>query len=119
MHFLVISLLSILAGILLLAKFRKEQIGKFFAYVSWFFIVVGFMLFIGFIAGGIVRMSHRHMMGHPQWRHEMMMKGWHHRMFDGRTRPGPMNGMWHDSLMKSCCKYPVGDTAKMPPHKPK
>ena len=45
MHLLAISLLTILAGTLLLAKFRKEMSGKFFAFISWFFIVAGFILF--------------------------------------------------------------------------
>ena len=49
MHLLPISLLAILAGTLLLAKTKKEELGKFFTIVSWFFVVVGFILFIGVI----------------------------------------------------------------------
>lgn len=118
MHFLAISLLAILAGILLLAKFKKDGLGKFFSFVSWFFIVVGFLLFIGFIAGGIGRMSHMHKMGPPEWRHEMMMKDFHH----GMCPCGPMEKpccMKHDSMMKSCCKHMVGDTTKVIPPKKK
>ena len=74
MHLLFIALLSILAGVLLLAKTRKEQLGKFFTYISWFFIVVGFVLFIGFIAGAVCRMSNCCQPGKPG-RHQMMMKG--------------------------------------------
>lgn len=126
MRFLVVSLLALLAGILLLRKFRKEQLGKIFAFVAWFFIVVGFLLFIGFVAGGIVRMA-RGPMGPSQCQHEMMMKGWHHGMFDGKCCGpemkccGPeMKCMKGDSMMKSCCKQPVGDSAKkMPPPPPK
>ena len=113
MHLLAISLLTILAGTLLLAKFRKDIAGKFFAFISWFFIVVGFILFIGFIAGGICKMTHHGFPGHHNYQHEMMMKGWNHGM-QGRfccppgmdkgmcfKRPGCMS---HDSLMKSCPK---------------
>jgi hypothetical protein len=133
MHFLVVSLLALLAGILLLRKFKKEQLGKIFTFVAWFFIVVGFLLFIGFVAGGIVRMA-RGPMGPQQCQHEMMMKGWHHGMFDGKCCGpemkcccgpemkccGPdMKCMKGDSMMKSCCKQPVGDSAKkMPPPPP-
>jgi hypothetical protein len=74
MHVLAISLLTILAGTLLLAKFRKDNPGKFFVYVSWFFIVVGFILFLGAIAGGICKISHRDCLGKPDCRQEMMMK---------------------------------------------
>jgi hypothetical protein len=118
MRLLVISLLTILAGTLLLAKFRKDMIGKVFVYISWFFIVVGFVLFIGFLGGGIVRVAHHGFHG-PYNRCEMMMKG-----------PGPgMHGRWcgpqcmdkemrgpccmsHDSAMKCCTKH-MGDSAKM------
>ena len=120
MRFLVISLLAILAGILLLEKFRKEQLGKFFAFVSWFFIVVGFLLFIGFIAGGIVRMAHGPKMGPPEMRHEMMMRGgWHHGMCGGPCcmEPG-MKCMKQDSMMKPCCKHMAGDTVKKMPQAP-
>lgn len=124
MHFLVVSLLALLAGILLLRKFKKEQLGKIFTFVAWFFIVVGFLLFIGFVAGGIVRMA-RGPMGPHQCQHEMMMKGWHHGMFDGKCCGpemkccGPeMKCMKGDSMMKSCCKQPVGDSAKKLPPPP-
>ena len=118
MRLLVISLLTILAGTLLLAKFRKDMIGKVFVYISWFFIVVGFVLFIGFLGGGIVRVAHHGFHG-PYNRCEMMMRG-----------PGPgMHGRWcspqcmdkgmrgpccmsHDSAMRCCTKH-MGDSAKM------
>jgi len=74
MHFLAISLLSILAGTLLLAKFKKEAAGKLFVIISWFFIVVGFLLFIAFIAGGICKMSHHGCAGKNECRQEMMMR---------------------------------------------
>jgi len=101
MHVLAISLLAILAGTLLLAKFRKEAAGKFFIYISWFFIVVGFLLFIGFIAGGICKFKHhgfRHQHGaryemmencHGNCPPEMMRRGprFGHGMMMGRGRP--------------------------------
>ncbi|MEI7492719.1 MAG: hypothetical protein WCK92_15060 [Bacteroidota bacterium] len=138
MHLLAIALLSIFAGTLLLAKFRKDTPGKFFAFISWFFIVVGFILFIGFIAGGICRLTHHGCRGHHNCRHEMMMKecgpgmmkecgpgmmkecgfGMH----DGLCCPKGMGkGMCsekpgcssHDSMMKCCPKHMGGDSAKM------
>ena len=73
MHLLAISLLAILAGTLLLAKFRKEAAGKFFMFISWFFVIVGFVLFIGFIGGGICRMAHHCCDGKAKCGQEMMM----------------------------------------------
>src|SRR5271157_5234525 len=119
MHFLAISLLAILAGILLLAKFKKDGLGKFFSFISWFFIVVGFVLFIGFIAGGIYRMSHFHKMCPNECRQEMMMRGPHHGFWGPEQAPCCMK---HDSMMKpSCCKHMVDDTTKkmVPPPKVK
>lgn len=134
MHLLAISLLSILAGTLLLAKFRKDMPGKFFEFVSWFFIVIGFILFIGFIAGGICRMTHHGFACHPNCQHEMMMKDCNHGMVGGLCCPqgmnkemcckmqgmdkgmcGKMQGcMPHDSMMKCCPKHMEGDSTKMP-----
>ena len=146
MPFLVISLLSILAGTLLLAKFRKDMPGKFFSFISWFFIVVGFILFIGFIAGGICKMKHHGFGRHHQCRQEMMMKDCNHGMQGGFCCPkgmdqgmgsGKPSGMMkccpegmdkgmcsgnqacmsHDSTMKCCPKHMECDSAKMPVQK--
>jgi hypothetical protein len=133
MHLLAISLLTILAGTLLLAKFKKDMPGKFFAFVSWFFIVAGFILFIGFIAGGICKISHHGCPGQHNCQHEMMMKDCNHGM-QGRSccPPGMDKGgscgpkgmdkgmcpqkpgcMESDSVMKSCPKHMSGDSAKI------
>jgi hypothetical protein len=98
MHLLAISLLSILAGTLLLAKFKKEAAGKLFIIISWFFIAVGCLLFLGAIAGGICRMSHCCMPGQPECRQEMMMK---HRGPMGDDC-GPMRNCSHE-MMGGCC----------------
>jgi hypothetical protein len=129
MHLLAVSLLSILAGTLLLAKTKKEELGKFFAYISWFFIVVGFLVFVGFIAGGICKMSHCCKPGQPECRREMMMKDFHPGMQDGKCcAPGMMSKgsceknegcMKHDSAMKCCAGHPKADTAKMCCPKPR
>jgi hypothetical protein len=137
MHLLAISLLTILAGTLLLAKFKKDMPGKFFAYISWFFIVVGFILFIGFIAGGICKMKHHCTSGRPDCHNVMMMKNCNHEipggfgcppgMDKGMCPPGPgcMPGMDRgmcpprpgcmpaDSMMKCCPKHMKCDTVKM------
>jgi hypothetical protein len=122
MHLLAISLLSILAGTLLLAKFRKDSAGKFFAFISWFFIAVGFILFIGFIAGGICKMKHHCSGDQPGCRHEMMMKECNHGEHAGFCCPEGMGKgmcpkqpgcMPHDSMMKCCPKQMMKcDTTK-------
>jgi hypothetical protein len=107
MHLLFISLLTILTGVLLLAKFRKEGQGKFFIYISWFFVVVGFILFIGFLSGAVYRVSHPGFPGRPGFRHEMMMKGHPGGMMRGRSFRGPMGkGACCPEMMKggACCK---------------
>jgi hypothetical protein len=113
MHLLAISLLTILAGTLLLAKFKKDMPGKFFAFISWFFIVVGFILFIGFIAGGICKIAHHGFHGRHNFQHEMMMKDCNHGTPGGFCCPNGMDmrmcsggpgGMPHDSMMKCCPK---------------
>ena len=124
MHCLAISLLSILAGTLLLAKFRKEAAGKFFAFISWFFIVVGFVLFIGCICGGACKMIHHCKGDQPKCGHEMMMKGCAPGMHEGFGCPmekgmcAPKPGcMPHDTVMKCCQKHEEGVPAKAPEQK--
>ena len=126
MHFLAVSLLAILAGTLLLAKFKKEPMGKFFSFISWFFIVTGFILFIGFMTGGIMKMTGHSSADRYGIRNEMMMRecdpGMHH---SACCRPGMDKGMWSmkpgcmpgDSTMKCCRKHMAGDSAKMPVQK--
>jgi hypothetical protein len=134
MHLLAISLLTILAGTLLLAKFRKDMPGKFFVFISWFFIIAGFVLFVGAIGGGICRMTHHGCMGQAGCQHEMMMKDCDRGMPGGaccsqgmEMRGGgccqhgmgkgmctQMSGcMPQDSTMKCCAKHMVGDTTKI------
>ena len=101
MHLLVISLLAILAGTLFLAKLKKEPLGKFFSFIAWFFVAVGFLLFIGFIGGGICKMSHCCKTGQTECRTEMMMKDCH---------PGMGMGMgMHDGMgcPRACAKVLV------------
>ena len=123
MHLLAISLLTILAGTLLLAKFRKDMPGKFFTFISWFFIVAGFILFIGFIGGAICKMKHHGCTGQPNCQHEMMMKDCNHGMMGGFCCPKGMNKgmcskrpgcMSQDSMMKGCRGHMESDSTKMP-----
>ncbi len=110
MHFLVVSLLALLAGTLLLAKTRKEALGKIFSFISWFFIVVGFVLFVGFLCGGLARMHHPGRMGHPGPRPEMRMHHFRGGMPGGMYRPGPgrfappRGGCGMQDSMMNCCK---------------
>ena len=105
MHFLLISLLAILAGTLLLIKTKKEALGKFFACISWFFIVVGFVLFLCFIGGSIYRLSHGGRPGGPGFRHEMMMKARPHMMMKAKCCPGGMvgTGCCEGGMVKGKC----------------
>jgi hypothetical protein len=123
MHFLAISLLSILAGTLLLVKFKKEPLGKFFAFISWFFIVVGFLLFIGFIAGGICKLSHHCCKAKTECTKEIMIKKCGPGMMRGAGCPEGMGRgmcakmpgcMGHDSTMMKCCpKHMKCDTVNV------
>ena len=132
MHLLVISLLAILAGTLFLAKLKKEPLGKFFTFIAWFFVVVGFLLFIGFIGGGICKMTHCYKSGHSEYRQEMMMNDFHQGIGMGMHEgigcsqgmcKGSCNNMEkcmkNDSTMKCCAGHHQMDTAKMPVPKPK
>ncbi len=124
MALLAISLLTILAGTLLLAKFKKEAAGKLFAIISWFFIVVGCLLFIGFIVGGIWKYSRCDNSCQPKYKHEMMMmKKCGHEMPEccpekmEKCMHGMMPGccMKKDSaMMKDCMKHMECDSTKMP-----
>jgi hypothetical protein len=105
MHLLVISLLIILTGTLLLAKFKKEQAGRLFIWISWFFIIVGLGAFIHFAGNGIWRMTHHGYpgyLGHPGLRQEMMMKQWHH----------GMKGCFRCPMQREKC---CGMSAEVPP----
>ena len=122
MHFLPVSLLAILAGTLLLIKIKKDGLGRFFTFISWFFIVVGFILFIGFMVGGICRLTHCGKAGHAAGCQEMMMKGCNPGMKMGLSCPpyryekfcgkNP-NCIRNDSSMKSCCRHMENDTSGM------
>jgi hypothetical protein len=122
MHFLAVSLLSILAGTLLLAKFKKEPLGKFFAFISWFFIVVGFILFIGFMTGGICKMTRHCCNGKPECKREIMIQKFGPGMMHGACCPEGMGRgmcakmpgcMQHDSTMKCCPKHMKCDTVNV------
>jgi len=114
MPFLAISLLTILAGTLLLAKFKKDTPGKFFTFISWFFIVAGFLLFIGFLAGGICKIKHHGFGRDRNCQHERMMQDCNHGGMQGGfccpkgMHQGVCSGkpacMPNDSAMKCCPK---------------
>ncbi len=96
MPLLAISLLALLAGTLLLMKIRKEQIpGKIFCVISWFFIVVGFLLFALFVAGGICKMKHHCCPSPNECRQELMMNQCHPGMPGGPCCPPGMGKRMH------------------------
>ena len=55
-----LALLVIVAGMFLLAKTSKDNLGKFFKIVSYFVIISGFLVIFCSITYGIVRMKMRH-----------------------------------------------------------
>jgi len=58
MHVLLIALVVIMAGTLLLAKVKKDGLGKFFKFISWLNIIIGFLMLILIICGGVCKMAH-------------------------------------------------------------
>lgn len=104
MVLLAISLLTILAGTLLLARFKKEAAGIIFTVISWFFIVVGCLLFIGAISLGVCRLAHHDGCCYgPKCQQEMMMRP--HPGMPGMMGPmGPGCCMHKDSTMMKCCQ---------------
>ncbi len=107
MHSLLISLLAILAGTLLLAKTRKEELGKLFAYISWFFLVVGFVLFIGVICKTVNRCHSEGQCCRQEMSRECgpAMHGCPASVCKGDSeKKGEC--MKNDSTMKSCTKHP-------------
>jgi len=137
---LFISLLAILAGTLLLAKNKKEQLGKIFCWISWFFIAAGCLLFIVSVIGGICRATHGWKPGQPCCPQEMIMKECKPGMHTGTCSPygagacmhmdkckqhfdccmkhegGMQKGccMKNDSTMKMCPGHQSSDSIKMP-----
>lgn len=136
---LFISLLAILAGTLLLAKNKKEQLGRIFCWISWFFIAVGCILFIASIVGGICDLTHGKKPGQPCCPQELMMKDCKQGMPAGTCSPYrasacphmdkcmPKGGCMshggdlskgccvkHDSTMKKCTMHHPGDSTGMP-----
>ena len=116
---LFISLLAILAGTLLLAKNKKEQLGSIFCFISWFFIAVGCILFIASIVGGICDLTHGRKSGRPCCPQELMMKDCKPGMPAGTCCPSgegaPMSKdkcmkqggcMQHGGMQHGCCMMP-------------
>lgn len=115
MHFLAISLLSLLAGTLLLAKFKKEDLRGFFSFMAWFFIVVGFLLFAAFVSGGICKASHHGFWWDKECNHEMMIDGPHKMMMkDCKHEMRGDECQHHGKMTKYCPKHMEGDSLNEP-----
>jgi hypothetical protein len=52
-----ITLFALMAGMLLLAKTKKEGLGKFFSWISYIVIVISFLLLLCQLTHGIMRMT--------------------------------------------------------------
>jgi hypothetical protein len=50
---ILLSLLTLFAGMLLLAKTKKDSLGRFFSFISWFIIVISLGLFISYMSRGM------------------------------------------------------------------
>jgi ABC-type lipoprotein release transport system permease subunit len=88
-----LALLALTAGMFLLAKTRKENLGKFFKAISYFIIIASFLIMCLTLIGGFTRML-MHRMHHME-NHERMMPMQHY-MHDMRGRFSPheeMRGM--------------------------
>lgn len=126
MLILVIGLTIIMAGTLLLIKVRKEGLGKFFSFVSWFNIILGFLMMICFFASGIYKMKNHCKEGKQGCDQRIMMKHCGKSMckcycfsnhgcdMDDQDDMDENNPMFGDTLMKKgdCMKKPGCDTNK-------
>lgn len=87
-----LALLAIVAGMMLMAQTKRETLGSFFKFVSWFVVIVGFL---GIICLGV---------------HCIVMRC-HHGCMMGKERMGMMDmrgGRCMDSRMNSCCNMSTG-----------
>ena len=100
-----LALLAIVAGMYLLAKTKKEELGKLFKWVSYIVVICGFLCLACLLGQGIVHLSCRTGICGPERCHGMgMMPGGPHcgmGMEGGMCAPmggGCMKGM------QGCCK---------------
>ena len=95
-----LALLVIAAGMKLLIHTKKELLGNFYKFVSWFVIVMGFLMFL-FIGCSTCRMCFKHE------RMMKMMEEKHHsfydRMGDGSGCFKMMHGYCCDGMMGYGC----------------
>jgi hypothetical protein len=114
-----LALLVIYAGMKLLAQTKKEALGNLHKYVSWFLVIMGFLLLFGISCACIVRCCHqgermmeqkckmmeeRNFNGGCQMGGQMpcMMMYGHGRMMEGCCG-GMMNRRHHGGEMEGCC----------------
>jgi len=94
-----LALLVIVAGMKLLIHTNKETLGSFYKYVSWFVIVMGFLMLLFIACSGLCRMCFK------QERMMRMMEERHHPFYGGMGMgEGPgcckmMNGCGGEGMM--------------------
>jgi|GEM_PF-5202160 len=98
-----VALLALTSGMLLLAKTRKENLGKFFKVISYFIIISSFLIMGLTIIGGFTRMLLRkmdhngnsectmHIQNRKPWMKEEFM---HHEDLRGMER-------WHENRLQN------------------
>ncbi len=102
-----LSLLAIVAGMFLLAKTKSETLGKFFKFVSWFVIIMGFLCIVCLSMRCMKHCCSREEGHSDKCEHYKEMRGGEGRhCMQGKEESGEMEegGGHHDGMMKGCCK---------------
>jgi hypothetical protein len=95
-----LTLLAIVAGMMLLAQTKKENLGNIYKYVSWFVIVCGFLSILAIGARSAMKCC-------PMMReHRMMMR-------EGRMMDGCMMGHMGGYGMMGCHREMMGGCGMM------
>ncbi len=90
------ALLVIIAGMFLLAKTKKEDLGRFFKFISYTVVISGFVIILIVVQLSILRMA-------GQSRNNFMYFGWHYGNDKEMPFPPPCNHkmmMMNDDMME-------------------
>lgn len=91
-----IALIAIVFGAKLLAQSHKDSLGVLYKYLSWFIMIMGFLVLICDGAQGFLKMCHRGDDGRMMRREFIMRDG------DGMMGGGPMWMMHHHGCDMNC-----------------
>ncbi len=97
------ALLAIVAGMFLLAKTRKDNLGKCFSFMSWFVVFSGFIIILFAVSAGTCKYVHHHkMMCNKEMNCKFDKKPCMMGDFDG------CRGMCCMNCDKICCEHNMG-----------